>query len=208
MSLTLLSARARILPKTLTRVRTMATTSTLISAAIRSDHDELRTYYNNFKNAAGDADAQERWANQFRWTLARHSAGEELVLYPIWGKVFGDRGVKMAEDDRADHLAAKELLYDLERTQVTDPEFRPLFDKLMTELTEHMEKEERDELPALEKAISEDDSVSLAKSFERTKMLVPTRAHPGAPDQPPFETAVGLMSAPLDKLKDLFSKFP
>lgn len=35
-------------------------------------------------------------------------------------------------------------------------------------------------------------------------------SHSSAPDQPPFETVVGMMSAPMDKLKDMdmFAKFP
>ena len=33
-------------------------------------------------------------------------------------------------------------------------------------------------------------------------------AHPGAPDKPPFETIVGLLTAPLDKLKDMVDSFP
>ncbi len=35
-----------------------------------------------------------------------------------------------------------------------------------------------------------------------------SRAHPNAPNKPPFETVAGLMAAPLDKLRDLFEKFP
>jgi hypothetical protein len=42
----------------------------------------------------------------------------------------------------------------------------------------------------------------------RTKKFVPTHSHPNAPDKPPFETVVGLMTAPLDKLQDVFKKFP
>lgn len=34
------------------------------------------------------------------------------------------------------------------------------------------------------------------------------RAHPSAPNQPPFETFVGFLAAPIDKLKDVFAKFP
>lgn len=34
------------------------------------------------------------------------------------------------------------------------------------------------------------------------------RSHPSAPDKPPFETVVGLMTAPVDKLINLFNKFP
>ena len=33
-------------------------------------------------------------------------------------------------------------------------------------------------------------------------------SHPSAPNKPPFETLAGLMAAPMDKLKDIFSKFP
>ena len=80
----------------------------------------------------------------------------------------------------------------------------------MKELQEHIKGEENDDLPALEKALKENgqDSESMANSFERTKMLVPTRSHPNAPDKPPYETVAGLMAAPIDKIGDLFRKFP
>ena len=34
------------------------------------------------------------------------------------------------------------------------------------------------------------------------------RAHPSAPNQPPLETFVGFLAAPIDKLKDAFASFP
>jgi hypothetical protein len=49
---------------------------------------------------------------------------------------------------------------------------------------------------------------SLGDKFERMKMFVPTRAHPSAPNKPPFETLVGLLTMPVDKLRDLFKDFP
>ncbi len=33
-------------------------------------------------------------------------------------------------------------------------------------------------------------------------------AHPSAPNKPPYETLVGFMTMPIDKLKDMFSAFP
>lgn len=86
-------------------------------------------------------------------------------------------------------------------------------------------REETEDIPKLEKTLSRDESAALARLFERTKMFVPTRfvrfaldlggsnfvssrAHPNAPDKPPFDSVVGLMTAPLDKLRDLFDKFP
>ncbi|CRL31061.1 unnamed protein product [Penicillium camemberti] len=78
----------------------------------------------------------------------------------------------------------------------------------MENLSEHIKEEENDDLPKLEAALSEEDSESYAKSFGRTKMFVPSRSHPSAPDKPPYETAVGLLAAPIDHLADLFRKWP
>ena len=56
-----------------------------------------------YTTAQGDLDQQERWANEFRWELARHSAGEELVVYPSFEKYLGAEGKRMADEDRAEH---------------------------------------------------------------------------------------------------------
>jgi hypothetical protein len=92
--------------------------------------------------------------------------------------------------------------------QPTDPNFKTTIEALMSDLSLHIKEEEADDLPALEQALSSDGSEELSNSFERTKMFVPSRSHPSAPDKPPFETAIGLMAAPIDHLGDLFRKFP
>ena len=69
------------------------------------------------------------------------------------------------------------------------------------------EKEERD-LPAIERALARNDLDSLEKRFEGTKLFAPTRSHRSAPDKPPFETVLGLLTAPIDKLGDMLRKFP
>jgi hemerythrin superfamily protein len=68
---------------------------------IKHDHDELRTQYNNILNAKTD-DEKTRWQNQFTWELARHSIGEELVVYPSIEKTLPN-GVALAEKERAEH---------------------------------------------------------------------------------------------------------
>jgi hypothetical protein len=88
------------------------------------------------------------------------------------------------------------------------PEFIPTLEALMKDLDQHIKEEENDDLPALENAISVGESQSLAKSFGRTKAFVPSRSHPSAPSKPPFETIVGLLTAPIDHLGDVFRKFP
>lgn len=75
-------------------------------------------------------------------------------------------------------------------------------------LSTHMEEEEKKDLPALEKALKEGESESLSSKFGLTKNFVPTRSHPSAGEHPPFETVMGLMTAPIDKVADAFRKFP
>jgi len=77
--------------------------SSTISAAITKDHRELEEYYNEVINNPNDHDHQERYGNQFTWELARHSVGEELVVYPAFEKFMGSKGHEMAESDRKEH---------------------------------------------------------------------------------------------------------
>ena len=73
-----------------------------ISAAITKDHRELEQYYNEVVNST-NLDHQQRYGNQFTWELARHSVGEELVVYPAFEKYLGAKGKDMAENDRKEH---------------------------------------------------------------------------------------------------------
>ncbi|OBT74901.1 hypothetical protein VF21_06090 [Pseudogymnoascus sp. 05NY08] len=178
-----------------------------ISDAIKKDHRELEQYYNNIINAK-DSDEATRWQNQFTWELARHSIGEELVVYPSFEKLLGQQGKQMADKDRADHHTVKEELKKFQNLKAGSPEFLPTIKALMSNLSDHIKEEEEQDLPALDNKLSAEDSASMAKSFSRTKAFVPSRSHPSAPDKPPFETAVGLLAAPIDHLADLFRKFP
>ena len=118
-------------------------------------------------------------------------------------------------------------MYDIESHKPGSPEHGAILKSVMEHLRPHNDNEEQRDLPLLTKAIGEEASAEAAASFKRTKKFAPTRfvlsfllelrcfshqtcisTHPGAPDKPPFETFAGLMAAPIDKLKDVFAKFP
>jgi hemerythrin-like domain-containing protein len=202
---------------------------TLISEAIKTDHREIEDYYNKIINAS-NPDEQTRWQNQFTWELARHSVGEELVVYPAFEKHLGQEGKSMADKDREEHQSVyfpdshsqisesvssnrymqqvKEQLKRFQNMKPGDSEFISVIRNLMSELSKHIKDEEENDLPKLEKALQQGESEKMANSFGRTKAFVPSRSHPSAPSKPPFETVVGLMTAPIDHLADLFRKFP
>ncbi|KAL9130376.1 MAG: hypothetical protein Q9217_001434 [Psora testacea] len=183
-------------------------TMTTLSDAITKDHRELEDYYNTIMKATDDKDTQTRYQNQFTWELARHSIGEELVVYPAMEKYMGADGKTKAEKDRQEHQSVKEQLYKFQNLKAGSADFIPTLEALMKDLSQHIKEEESDDLPALEKAIDGAESENLATSFDRTKMFVPSRSHPSAPNRPPFETVAGLMAAPMDYIGDLFRKFP
>lgn len=74
-----------------------------ITETIIKDHRELEQYYNEVIDNPGNHDHQQRFGNQFTWELARHSIGEELIVYPAFEKYLGDKGKQMAEEDRKEH---------------------------------------------------------------------------------------------------------
>ncbi|PWI64732.1 hypothetical protein PCL_08597 [Purpureocillium lilacinum] len=176
------------------------------TGVIKHDHRELEDYYNRIIST-NDPDEQARYQNLFVWELARHSIGEELVVYPAFEK-FLPSGEQMATKDRKEHQLVKEKLYEFQNLKPGDARFATTLLALFKDLKQHMKEEEEEDLVPLEGAIEDGHSEKLARSFERTKMFVPTRSHPRAPDKPPFETVAGLMTAPLDKVRDMFTKFP
>lgn len=182
------------------------TTQPNISDRIKHDHAELEQCYNTIMTAE-DPSTQTRFQNLFVWELARHSIAEELVVYPAFEKYIPD-GKLMADKDRAEHQEVKNLLYDFQSMSPKDAKFIPTLQSLWSTLSKHIKEEERHDLPALEKHINSDRSMKMAKSFQTTKHFVPTRSHPSAPNKPPYETAVGLLTTPMDKLMDMFKRFP
>ncbi|KAJ7677656.1 hypothetical protein B0H17DRAFT_944733 [Mycena rosella] len=179
-----------------------------LSDAIKEDHQEMYEYHDYYKKSAGDLDAQARWARQLTWEIARHAVGEEIIVYPLMEKHLGAEGLKLTTHDREEHQHVKEMLSNLESLTPGTNEYDKIIDRMMASLHHHNDDEEVKDLPLLEPHLGEDGSKHAASQFSLTKKFVPTRAHPDAPNRPPFETLAGFLIAPIDKLQDAFAKFP
>ncbi|KAI1805582.1 HHE domain protein [Daldinia bambusicola] len=196
-------------PRSRQRLQPFSTTTSIrgpLLNTIRHDHQELGAYYPHIMENK-NADERTRYRNLFVWELARHSVAEEMIIYPAIQKHLED-GRDIASKDRDQHQSIKEQLYHLQNLQAEDPDFEPTFRALFSDLRRHVQEEEEHDLPALEAKLDKDALLQLGRSFERTKGFVPTRSHPLSPRAPPFETAAALLSAPVDKLADIFRKFP
>jgi len=78
----------------------------------------------------------------------------------------------------------------------------------MDVLHHHIEHEKEEDMPRLEKLLSREESEALAREFERTKGIVPTRSHPAAPTEYHLENLAALLAAPLDRFQDWMRDFP
>ena len=78
----------------------------------------------------------------------------------------------------------------------------------MKDLHVYIEHEFNEDMLRLEKILPRDESEALARSFQRTKMITLTRSHLTAPNRPYFENMAALMTAPVDKIRDLLRDFP
>jgi hemerythrin-like domain-containing protein len=78
----------------------------------------------------------------------------------------------------------KVLLKNFQNLKPSSAEFEQTIRELMGKLSQHIKEEETEDLPKLQAAISEENSKEMADSFQRTKMFVPSRSHPCAPDKP------------------------
>lgn len=89
------------------------------------------------------------------------------------------------------------------------PEFMRTVTQLVDNLKEHIKGEEEHDLPALEAQLSAEESAQITRSFDRMKILAPTRSHAWAGSEGGlFETAAGLLAAPIDHIADMLRKQP
>ena len=78
----------------------------------------------------------------------------------------------------------------------------------MDNLHHHIEHEKNEDMPRLEGLISRQESEAIARSCQRTKGIVPTRSHPAAPTEFYAESIVGLLTMPIDRMRDWLKDFP
>ncbi|KAJ3342815.1 hypothetical protein HDU93_000945 [Gonapodya sp. JEL0774] len=162
--------------------------------------DSTFPFINALAKNTTDPELKDRIANTIIREVAVHSTVEEIVVYPVIEKTMGK---EHADRLRAEHQEVKGNLYSFDTNK--EPS---LLSKIMTELRQHIDYEEQQEVPALMKQLSADQDRSLVTQWDKTRPTVPTRPHPSAPDKGGFtEVAAGMTAKPLDAAKDLTRQF-
>lgn len=172
-------------------------------ASLLQDHEEVRQLFR--KIAASTGDEREHAFGTLRAELVRHEVAEEEIVRPLTKRYIAD-GEQIAGARIEEESQAEKLLAELEKVDVGTAEWQALFANLESAVLEHAANEEAVEFPALQGAVDEEELQSRAKTFETAKKMAPTHPHPGTPNTPGANFALGPVAALIDRARDAVSR--
>ncbi len=182
---------------------TKATSPDDLIATVRSDHVEIKNLFAQVASASS-IDAKREVFERLVRKLAVHETAEEEIVHPLLQQAPG--GESVAEARINEESKSKELLSELEKMGVDDPEFEPRFAHFRNEVLAHAEREEREEHPKVEQTIDKDKLRQLAGAFRAAESLAPTHPHPKGPDTALGNMIVGPFAAVADRARDAIKK--
>lgn len=168
---------------------------------LKDDHHRVEKLFKEYEDTTDRAvKTRQRLVDEITELLSVHAEIEELVLYPA-ARALGDDADAKALESLEEHHLVKVVLAELQKLDPEDERFHPKVQVLIENVRHHVEEEETELFPQLREAIGRNDMKDLGEAMERARDVVPTRPHPGAPDEPPANAIVGLVSGIVDRLR-------
>lgn len=163
-------------------------------------HARIRELFSTVLSETGDS--RKHHFDELRALLAAHEAGEEMVLRPVSRKAAGSdvTDAVNAEEDEANHVLAN-----LEKMDVTTPEFEAALRDFETSVNAHAEHEERAEFPAVLQQVDAAERQKLGQRLLKAEKLGPTHPHPTTAGSPAAQWALGPFASLMDRARDAFS---
>ncbi|WP_242345060.1 hemerythrin domain-containing protein [Anaeromyxobacter terrae] len=171
-------------------------------AVLEDDHREIEELFQAFERSRSAAHREDLVARIVR-ELSIHASIEEQLVYPrarvVVDGASKEPAVLVALEE---HHVAKLALSEIATLRATDSRFEAKVRVLIANVRHHVEEEERDLLPAMERAYTPEELQELGAALERAKRIAPTRPHPFAPDEPPGAMFAGLAAGAFDRSRD------
>lgn len=166
---------------------------------IRRDHRTIEQLFRSFERSADDVETRGRVAREIVRELSLHAGIEEQLVYPALRRA----GLRQEVlDALEEHHAAKVTLAEIDATPASEDRFASKMRVLFKTVRTHIEEEERELLPALERALDTAARQELGASLDKARGVAPTRPHPAAPDTPPANLLANATAAITDRARD------
>ena len=143
--------------------------------------------------------ALEDWSvDELRRLLAVHEIGEAVVLRPVAEKVAGEQE---ADARNAEEREANKVLAELEKLDVTGPEFAAKFAGFQSAVLTHAEHEEAEEFPVVRASCSPPELQEMGRRLLAAESGASTHDRPGAGSSA-AQKVIGPFTAMVDKVRD------
>lgn len=166
---------------------------------LKKDHETVDALFDEFEKAKGKS--RKRIVEKIIEELSIHAAIEEQIVYPFIRKNMKDEEDKVLES-LEEHHVVKWLLSELDGMSANAERFEAKVMVLIENVRHHVEEEEEELFPKVQKKIDAKLLNELGMQLERAKKMAPTRPHPRAPDTPPGNLVAGMGAGALDRARD------
>lgn len=166
---------------------------------LKQDHRTVKALFKRYEKAGDEAiKLKSELAKRIVRELSIHAAIEEQLLYPA-ARLTDESLEDLCLEALEEHHVAKWTLSEIDKLTPDDERFDAKVMVLMENVRHHIEEEEQELFPKLQKLMGKEQLDALGAAIEQAKLTAPTRPHPRTPDTPPGN----LIAGPLAKILDL-----
>ncbi len=168
---------------------------------LMTDHREVEEMFARLQAMTGQGQELRDLIDEVTIELVRHSVAEEQYLYPAV-REYMEGGDRLADKEIQDHGRVEKILKQLEKMDTGDAQMSPLLQQLMDEVAAHVQDEESNLFPMLQRTCSTEKLDELGDKVRRAKAMAPTRPHPSAPSTPPANKLLAPGVGLVDRARD------
>ncbi|MDF3287781.1 MULTISPECIES: hemerythrin domain-containing protein [Streptomyces] len=160
-------------------------------------HARIRDLFDEVKSAEGER--KQQTFEELRAVLAVHETAEEMIVRPVASETAGR---EEAEARNREEAEANKVLAKLESMDISNPEFDAILAEFEKAVSDHADKEEREEFPAVHQGRTEEQLIRMGKQLRAAEKIAPTHPHPATAGSPAAQWATGPLASLVDRTKD------
>jgi hemerythrin superfamily protein len=172
---------------------------------LKNDHKTVEDLFKRFEKLGPRAvKSKEDVVARIIRELSIHAAIEEMLFYPAIRQAVDDGNDidDMVLESLEEHHIVKWVLSELDGMSAENERFDAKVTVLMENVRHHVEEEEGDLFPQVQKLLGKERLAELGDAMAQAKKTVPTHPHPRSPDEPPGNLVAGAGAALVDKALD------
>lgn len=173
---------------------------------LKKDHQTVEALFKRFEKAGDEAHKLKgELADKIIKELSVHAVIEEQFLYPA-ARARDERLDDLVLEALEEHHIVKWTLNEIDKMSPEDERFDAKVTVLMEHVRHHVEEEEEELFPKLQKVMGREELEAVGLAMEQAKKTAPTHPHPMSPDTPPGNFIVGALARILDMGRDAASE--